>query len=270
MVSRSIHKVAQTAILLCIIAALGGCSQLFAHAKSRDQFQATAANAGVRYLSGSQALADRLAASLEGSRKIVEQFHGAQFPQPIQVFVCKTDCITAFAPGSKNDPATQLGNAVFVNEDLVLQREQQRGVAPDGYLVHELAHLLLYQRAGVIAYLRVPAWFKEGVACTASNGAGIAATSAQAAQSIREGKFIDPAEAGSIFRNRTASSYGLPVSIFYRQSHLFVQYLKDQNPAAFSLARAAILQGDDFQESFRRAYGQPIASYWPGFVNTVQ
>ncbi len=270
MVRRSAYSGALIAILSCTMAALGGCSQVLANAKSRIQFEATAASPSVLYLPGSQGLADSLAASLANSRSIVEQFHGAQFTHAPQVFVCKTECVSAYAPASKNDPATQLGDAIFMNEDLILQREQQRGIPPDGFLVHELAHLLLYQRAGVIAYLRVPAWFKEGVAGVASNGAGISATPAEAAQAIRAGKFFDAGESGSIFRNRTAPSYGLPVSIFYRESTLFVQYLKDQNPAAFTVALNATVNGEDFQESFRRAYGRPIASYWPGFVTTME
>jgi hypothetical protein len=269
MVSRSLYKLASAAMLIAACAASAGCSHLIAQAKSRSQFVATAASPSVRYLPGSQVLADRIAASLEHSMKFVEQFHGATFAHQPQVFVCKTACMAAFAPGSKNDPATQLGDSIFINEDLILQREIQRGIPADGFLVHELAHLLLYQRAGVIAYLRVPAWFKEGVAVVASDGAGVSATPAEAARSILGGKFFDAAEPGSMFRNRTAPSYGLPVSIFYRESTLFVQYLKDQNPTAFRLALNSILKGDDFQESFRRAYGRSIASYWPDFVTTM-
>lgn len=270
MLGRSFCKAAPAVILLSAIAALTGCSHVIAKAKSRTQFVATAANPGVRYLPGSQALADKLAARLAQSMNIVEQFHGAKFTHPPAVFVCKTDCVTAYAPGSDNDPATQYGDAIFMNEDLLLQRERQRGIAPDGFLVHELAHLLLYQRAGVIAYLRVPAWFREGVAVVASRGAGVSATPAQAARSILNGKYFDPAEPGSMFRTRTAHSYGLPASIFYQESTLFVQYLKDEDPAAFNLALTAIVNGDDVQHSFRRAYGQPIAAYWPGFVATMK
>lgn len=256
MVRRSLYKVAPAAILFSTIAALAGCSHVVAQTKSRNQFGATAATPSVRYLPGSQVLADRFAASLEHSMKIVEQFHSAKFTHPPQVFVCKTECVTVYAPGSNNDPATQYGDSIFMNEDLILQREQQRGIPADGFLVHELAHLLLYQRAGVIAYLRVPAWFKEGIAVVTSSGAGVSATPAEAAQSIQDGKFFDPAEPGSMFRNRTAPSYGLPASIFYRESTLFVQYLKDQNPTSFKLALNAVLNGEDFQDSFRRAYSQ--------------
>ncbi len=270
MPGRSFYTAAPVVILLSAIAALTGCSHVIAKAKSRAQFVPTAAQPSVRYLPGSQALADRLAARLAQSMKVVEQFHGAQFTHLPTVLVCKTDCVTAYAPGSNNDPATQYGDAIFMNEDLLLQREQQRGIPADAFLVHELAHLLLYQRAGVIAYLRVPAWFKEGVAVVASDGAGVSATPAEAARSISNAKHFDAAEPGSMFRNRSAHSYGLPASIFYRESTLFVQYLKDQDRAAFKVALNAIVHGGDFQHSFRRAYGQPIAAYWPGFVVTMR
>lgn len=270
MLSRTIRKAVPAAILLSLLQGITGCSHMLAQTKSRDQFAATVAKPSVRYLPGSQVLADRLAASLEQSMKTVELFHGATFTQAPKVFVCKTECVTTYAPGSNNDPATQYGDAVFMNEDLLLQREQQRGISPDGFLVHELAHLLLFQRAGVIAYLRVPSWFKEGVAVVASGGAGVSATPAEAAKSILDGKSFDPSEPGSMFRNRTAPSYGLPVSLFYREATLFVQFLKDQNPVAFNSALTAVANGADFQESFRLAYGRSIAAYWPAFLESIK
>ncbi len=169
----TLYKTAPVALLLSVLAVLAGCSHMAAKSKSRSQFEPTTGNAGVRYLPGSQALADTIAANLAPSVEIVEQFHGGKFTHAPTVLVCKSACFSGYAPGSNNDPATQYGDAIFINEDLILQREQQRGVPPAGFLVHELAHLLLYQRAGVIAYLRVPAWFKEGVAVVNSSGAAL-------------------------------------------------------------------------------------------------
>ncbi|WP_143752545.1 hypothetical protein [Massilia psychrophila] len=257
-------------LFLSSIGALAGCSHVIAQTKSRDQFIATAANPDVRYLPGSQVLADRLAAKIGHSIEVVEQAHGVKFTHPPRVFVCTTECVVAFVLGNNKDPATQSGDSIFMNEDLILQREQHRGVPADGFLTHELAHLLLYQRAGIIAYLRVPAWFKEGVAVMTSDGAGLSATPAEAAQSILDGKSFDPAESGSVFRNRTAASYDLRAPIFYQEAALFVWYLNDKNPTAFKLALKGILNGDDFQESFGQAYGQSISSQWPGFLVSMR
>jgi hypothetical protein len=215
-------------------------------------------------------LADRVAAAVQNSMAIIEQTHGAKFEQPPRIFVCHTDCFTTFTAANKEAAAAQIDDAVFMNEDVLLQREQQRGTPVENFLTHELAHLLLFQHAGRVAYLRVPLWFKEGIAVAVTNSAAIeACTPAEAAQRILAGKVFDPAEDGSVFRNRTASSYGLGPSIFYRQAGLFVQYLRERNPAAFQMALKDILSGADFQQSFSRAYAQSISAQWPDFVTLI-
>ena len=270
---RSFQRAAGAILLLLAISQLASCSfakMAVARAHSRDQFVPTQSNPDVRYYPGSQAMAERVAKAISHSREVVEQTHGAPFTHAPSAFVCRAQCFTTFVPVSKEVSAAQFADAVFMNEDVLVQREQQRGMPVENFLTHELAHLLLYQHAGPVAYLRVPSWFREGIAVAVSNGAGAeACTHTEAAQNILAGKNFDPAEVGSLFRDRTASSYELRPSIFYRQAGMFVQYLREQNPTAFLAALKDILKGEDFQESFDRAYGQSISSQWPGFVASM-
>ncbi|CAN5872980.1 hypothetical protein BH11PSE12_BH11PSE12_20430 [soil metagenome] len=269
----STQRVAGAVALLLVIGALAGCSfgkMAVARAHSRDRFVPTQANSDVRYAPGSQDMAERAAMAISHSREIIEQTHAAKFPHVPQVFVCHTDCFTTFVPVSKEVTAAQFADAVFMNDEVLKLREQQRGMPVENFLTHELAHLLLYQHAGPIAYMRVPSWFREGIAVAVSNGAGAeACTPAEAAKNILAGKHFDPAEAGSLFRDRTASSYDLRTSIFYREAGLFVQYMRERNPMAFQMALKDILNGNDFQESFSHAYGQSISSQWPDFVASM-
>jgi hypothetical protein len=266
----SFQRAAAGLLVLLAISLLTSCSyakMAVARAHSRDHFIPTQSNPDVRYNQGSQDMAERIAKAISHSREIVEQTHGATFMHAPSVFVCRTECFTTFVPVSKEVGAAQFADAVFMNEDVLLQRELQRGMPVENFLTHELAHLLLYQHAGPVAYLRVPSWFREGIAVAVSNGAGAeACTPIEAAQNIIAGKNFDPAEAGSVFRNRTASSYDLRPSIFYRQAGLFVQYLRERNPKAFETALKDILNGADFQQSFSRAYAQSISAQWPDFV----
>ncbi len=138
------------------------------------------------------------------------------------------------------------------------------------FLTHELSHLLLYQYAGAIGYMQVPAWFREGLAVMVSGGAGAeAATPLEAALSILAGQSFDPTEVGSVLHNRTAPSYGLRSAIFYRQAAMFVEYLREVNPGAFQVALLDILHAGHFQRSFERAYGKSVASMWQGFVQKM-
>jgi hypothetical protein len=256
-----------------VVGAMTGCSlgkMAVAQSHSRDRFVPTQSNPDVRYDPGSQNMADRIARAIGHSRQIVEQTHGAAFTHAQQLFVCHADCFTTFVPVSNEVAAAQFGNAIFMNDEVLKLREQHRGMPVENFLTHELAHLLLYQRAGPVAYIRVPSWFREGIAVAVSNGAGAeACTPAEAAQHILEGKSFDPAEVGSLFRDRTAPSYGLRTSIFYRQAGMFVDYLRERNPTAFQAALKDVLDGQDFQASFGRAYGQSISSQWPGFVASM-
>lgn len=266
----SIQRRAGAIALLITICALTSCSVVkmtVAQAHSRDRFLPIESNPDVRYDAGSQDMAERIAKAISQSREIVERMHGAQLTHAPQLFVCHANCFTTFVPVSKEVAAAQFGDAIFMNDDVLTLREQQRDMPVENFLTHELAHLLLYQRAGPAAYIRVPSWFREGIAVAVSNGAGAeACTATEAAQNILVGKNFDPAEVGSLFRDKTASSYGLRPSIFYRQAGMFVQYLKERNPTAFQAALTDILNGQDFQNSFSRAYGQSISSQWPEFL----
>lgn len=269
----SIQRGADAIVLLLAVGVLTSCSfgkMAVAQAHSRDRFIPTKSNPDVRYDLGSQDMAERVARAISHSREVVEQTHGAKFTHAPQLFVCHTNCFTTFVPVSKEVAAAQFADAVFMNDEVLKLREQQRDMPVENFLTHELAHLLLYQHVGPVAYARVPSWFREGIAVAVSNGAGAeACTPIEAAQNILAGKNFDPAEVGSLFRDRTASSYGLRPSIFYRQAGMFVEYLRERNPTAFQAALKDILNGQDFQESFGRAYGQSISSQWPGFVASM-
>lgn len=268
--SNTIKRRAGVAALLLAAGALTACTfgkALLTKTQSRERFVATQTNPDVRYAPGSQEMAERVAKAIGRARRIVEQTHDAGFKQAPRVFVCHADCVSAFAPVGKEVAAVQFGDEIFISDEVVKQREQQRNMPMERFLTHELAHLLLYQRVGPVAYLRVPSWFREGLAVAVSNGAGAeACTPAEATSSLLAGKHFNPAEAGSLLADQTASSYGLRPPVFYRQAGMFVQYLREQNPSAFQSALKDVLNGQDFQQSFSRAYGRPIASQWPGFT----
>ncbi|MFZ6743460.1 hypothetical protein ACO0LC_09560 [Undibacterium sp. JH2W] len=275
----SISGMTRTVALLLTLCLLSSCTLIktgVALMHSREVFAASKTNPDVRYLAGAspeiaEQVTNRVAAAIQHSREVVEKAHGAKFTHAPQIYICHADCFTRYVPVTVNEPAAQFGDSIFLNIDALLKREA-RGALPLEYiLTHELTHLLLYQVAGPIAYARVPAWFREGIAQQVAQGAGASefVTKPEAARMLLDGKHFDPAEVGSMLVNRTAPSYKLTTPMFYRQALMFVDFLKASNPAAFDKALHDIVIGKDFHDSFKSAYGASIVSYWPAFIASI-
>ena len=94
---------------------------------------------------------------------------------------------------------------------------------------HELSHLHLIQQIGATKYVRnIPSWFAKGLAVFVSNGGGAENVSEKdAARAILNGACFHPDSTGNILFPKTASSYHLKPHMFYRQSSMFVQYIKE-------------------------------------------
>ena len=254
---------------------VSGCTVLHmatARLQPRDQFlHLETPHAALYYQPDSKEMAKRMLNAMESAISIVEKAHGLNFTRRPKVFVCDEACFSQYSTMGRTVPAGHFLDSVFMNDRVLQQRERAFNMTPESFLVHELAHLLLYQHAGGIAYMQIPAWFREGLAVAVSGGAGAEASGVEeAARSILAGHAFDPAETGSLFHNRIASSYGLRSSVFYRQAGMFVAYLMKRSPAAFQRALQDVLQGGDFQHSFAAAYGQPVAAFWPAFKEQLR
>lgn len=257
-ISKSWSRILQQVFTLLLISfeawLLTSCSTIdgmTTRLRSRQLFVATTANPNVRYMPGSEAFAQRIAAAIGESLEIVERTHQAKFLAAPIVFVCRTDCILTYTTEGPQTPATKFGDCIFMNEDILVQREKERGRPPENYLTHELAHLLLYQHVGAIGFEKIPIWFTEGLAVSVSNGdVTVSAARPEAARAILAGNTFDPAETGSFFDRATAKSYKIEIAVFYREAEMFVLYLRDQDPAAFQVALNQLMIGEDFQTCF--------------------
>lgn len=257
--------------MLAILTLCTGCSMIDGmtkRAKSREQFLVSQTDSRIAYLPGSEALKTRIEGDINRSVTQVEAFHHVQFTAPVHIYICDANCVADYVPGGAGTPAAQFGDAIFLNRDMMAEREHDYGILPPAYLTHELAHLLLYQHLSRLEFLRVPSWFKEGIAVLASDGEGPTANREQALAQIQLGRMIDADESGSWWRQRGAESYGLTAPVFYRQSEMFVRYLRELNQNSFDSALAKILQGEDFQSSFAIAYGRTLRQLWVAFLDS--
>ena len=239
-----------------------------------DHLPALHDNRQVHYQPGAEAYAHDVAALLPDAIARIETAHGRRFAHPVTVGVYATPEAYAAANGlGSPGPAgvTFLGR---VNLSPKLFRAQRQRLP--AILTHELSHAHIQTWIGVNAYIRLPNWFKEGLAVMVSGGGGAELVSEDAARAaMQRGERIAIDEAGSLqhiaevrFESAPAKSSApwYPVVLAYRQAGMFVTYLHDSDGRAFGLMMNAILDGLPFTTAIAMGYGEDIQALWNKFV----
>jgi hypothetical protein len=182
----------------------------------------------------------------------------------------------AYAAANGLGPADPVGVTFLgrVNLSPKLFRPQHQRLP--AILAHELSHAHIQTWIGVNAYIRLPNWFKEGLAVMVSGGGGAELVSEEEARAaIQRGERIAIDEAGSLqhiadVRFETApakaSAAWYPVVLAYRQAGMFVTYLHDSDRQAFAGMMNAILDGRPFVEAVTVGYSEDIQSLWNRFA----
>jgi len=172
-------------------------------------------------------------------------------------------------------PRSRSGVAAFGRVILspALYSKQRRRVP--AILTHELSHAHIEGWISANAFVRLPNWFKEGLAVMASGGGGAEFVSEQEARAaIGRGEHIDVDDAGSWrvlseIRFERAPLGATPshrTVLAYRQSGMFVAYLSDLDGAAFGRMMNAILDGRPFAEAVAGGYREDVQSLWLKFA----
>lgn len=146
-------------------------------------------------------------------------------------------------------------------------------------LTHELSHAHLQSWLSPLAYIRLPNWFKEGLAVMVSRGGGAERVSeVEAREAIRHGDHIAIESAGSLL-NLAAVKFEQPQEIpntssrilmAYRQAGLFVAFLHDTSPAGFARMMTAVLDGRPFAEAVTAGYETDLHVLWSDFVKATE
>jgi hypothetical protein len=144
-------------------------------------------------------------------------------------------------------------------------------------LTHELSHAHIEGWISTYAWVRLPNWFKEGLAVMVSGGGGAEFVSEQEARAaIERGEHIAIDDTGS-FWNLSEMRFerappGTPLShqivMAYRQAGMFVSYLHDSDGPGFARLMIAILDGRPFVEAVMVGYHQDVRSLWQKFAQT--
>jgi hypothetical protein len=233
---------------------VSGCSMLDYRDAIEDlrEFRPLATAPQVRYAAGAEPFARRVAELLPEAVARVEAVHGRAFALPPVVYVCNDPaCFDRFVDPRSNYTAAVLYDNRLLLAPRLFDREPQRLVP---ILLHELSHLHLGQRRGHYS-TSIPVWFHEGLASLVAAGGGAdLATDEEVWSSVAAQRHFLPDEQHLPWQRRMASSWNLPVSLFYRQAFLFLRDLRARDADGFRRLLALLQDGSEFDAAFAQAY----------------
>ena len=239
-----------------------------------DRLPALPDNSQVHFQQGAEDYARVVSAMLPSAMARIESVHGRRFayPVPVGVYVTPEAYEAANGQGSSRPVAVTFVGRVNLSP-LLYARQRQRIPA---ILTHELSHAHLQGWIGGIAYVRLPNWFKEGLAVMASGGGGAELVSEEEARAaIERGELIVINDTGSLQNlvdiplaketAKTAPWY--PIVLAYRQAGMFVDYLRESDGPAFDRMMNAILEGHAFAQAVTVGYHSDVQALWQKFTH---
>jgi hypothetical protein len=183
----------------------------------------------------------------------------------------------AYAVANATGSAQSVGVAAFGRVILSPQLDWPQRRRLPAILTHELSHAHIEGWISVYAFVRLPNWFKEGLAVMVSGGGGAELVSEREARAtIERGETITVDDTGSFMnlsevRFERAPSRVTPshrTVLAYRQAGMFVAWLHDSDPPGFARMMNAILDGRPFVEAMAAGYRQDVLALWQEFAQT--
>jgi hypothetical protein len=240
-----------------------------------DRLPSLAENSQVHFEPGAEDYAHEVAALLPAAIAQVEAVQGRPFAHPVTVGVYATP--EAYAAANASGSAGAVGVTAFGRVVLspVLNWPQHRRLR--AILTHELSHAHLHGWISTSGIVRLPPWFKEGLAVMVSGGGGAEFVSEEEARAALEhGEHIAIDDIGSFWnlseiRFERAPSQGTPSHLTvmaYRQAGMFVTYLHDSDTPGFARMMNAILDGRPLVDAVAAGYHQDVQSLWQKFAQT--
>lgn len=240
-----------------------------------DRLPALPDNSHVHYQPGAEDFARDVAALLPNAVNQVEAVHGRRFAHPVTVGAYATPEAYAAANGRGSDVPVGVTFAGRVNLSTKLFRQQHQRLR--AILTHELSHAHIHGWIGAYAYIRLPNWFKEGLAVMISEGGGAELVSEEEARAaIQRGEHVVIDDVGSLQslgdvrleRPPANKAPWYPVVLAYRQAGMFMNYLRESDGPAFDRMMNAILDGRAFAEAVTIGYHDDVRSLWQRFIRS--
>jgi len=238
-----------------------------------DRLPALAANSQVHLEPGAEDYAREVSALLPAAIARLEAAQGRPFAHPVIVGVYATPeaYMAANVIGSMQPVGvTPFGRVVL---SPVLGAQQHRRLP--AILTHEMSHAHLQGWISAYTNVRLPNWFKEGLAVMVSGGGGAEFVSeAEARSAIQRGEHIAIEDTGSFLnlsdirfeRDAPPGTRSHQIVTAYRQAGMFVSWLRDADAPGFARMMDAILDGRSFAQAVAAGYDQDVRSLWQKFA----
>ena len=199
-------------------------------------------------------MARLVAEAMPTAIRTVEQRLQRPFANTPRIFVCATmQSFDAYGGRGRS-------GFVFARRLFISPKSSNSSDRIPGLITHELAHLHVQQRRNLLARLVVapdPRWFTEGIAVFASGGfGGEPVTEQQAWEAIASGRHF-----------RAIEPEILGQSMDYRQSGMFITFLKRVDEVRFKTFMFAAEDGRDVESALKMAYGTGISELWRRFAD---
>ena len=217
-------------------------------------FDTLQADQRVHYEPDAKTSAEMLAANYAKTIQQVETKLGGTLQIAPDVYLCASDACYEKYAFIKEALAEARGRG-----NLVLLKA--RTLEAEGRLLpvftHELVHAFWFQH-GVHC---TPRWWTEGLAVESSNGGGAEKIlRLLAIQALREGQVFQASDENSCWTRTPPGLDGMTWPMFYRQSGMFIEWLRLSDPKAFSALLEKLQAGDNLSTTIASAYGQSMTS----------
>lgn len=217
------------------------------------------------YTQSSSPLSSMLPAALPKAIATVKAALGTGFATPPAIYLPATLGEFERFCASRRALGCQVRGKIFLSPRLISQPSSRFPIL----LTHELVHLKFTRKLSFWQFAGLPIWFNEGIATLISQPDAKDGFCA-AEQDIRAGTSFIPAARGSLIFPEYNRAFGLTPREFYRQSAVFLAYLKASQPRGFVAFLQKIQDGQPFQDSFTDAFGNSVEQMWQAYRNSIE
>jgi len=237
--------------------------------KSKRHFIVHDMNPRIRYESGAEKFAAKIAEFLTDALGIVEQQQYLPFKDLFTVYVCATQ--KSFNEYVAEPSLYPVRGSAFLGVILISPSAFSfRGQDTHKQtLIHEMVHLHMQQIIGYFKFLELPVWFREGVANHVAGSGGQGIRDEEAIRAILSEQHFVVTDKGGIFKPFHEAFSGITPVMFHKQNRTFVQYIKQNHPESFKQLMLDLYDGRPFGHSFTKHFGIDVITMWNKFRDHI-
>lgn len=262
-----IYSISKNLTFICMLVSIvvSGCSnyKIFV---TPDNVSQLPSDKRIWYEVGAYEKAKLISENLDIQIDKIEKAQYRAFKQPVNIYI--------FSKQESFEKYSIVGTAgavTYGDKILISPKKANTDLRLPRIVLHELSHYHLNGYLGIYKARITPRWFLEGLAVLVSDGAGSENVSRDSAiREILNGKKIKPVTRHPIFFGEQSRPPKMKPHMFYRQSAIFVEYLRNLSPDGFKVLLHGIEDGESFEDIFVKAYRKDPNKIWDQYVDSLK